>query len=943
MKSIKNLLTVLISLLGVFGTLSAMAQTGTVRGTIIDNTNGETLPFATVFVKEAQKGVNTDLDGVYTIELNPGKYTLEVTYVGYTNTTVQDVLVKASEVNVLDIRMGNDSQVLQEVVVKANLVKDSESALLTLQRKSPNMLDGISKQAFKRIGDNDAASAIKRVTGVSIEGGKYVFVRGLGDRYTKTILNGLDIPGLDPDRNTIQMDLFPTNIIDNMVVMKTATPNVSGDFTGGIVDITTKDFPLEQSFSVSLGGSYNPSMHFNNNYLQGPVSSSDWLGFDNGMRSLPVDSRQVIPSFNKRDESLTTLTNRFSPDLATMTAKSPMNFNASISTGNQINLKKFTIGYNLAANYRNETEFYEEVQYNAFIKGFDPAVDYNFELNQSQKGALAKNNVLASGLAGIAIKFDKHKIALNALRIQNGESTAGKFTQQTFIFNSSTLIQDNIEYAERSISNFNIKGEHSFGKSDDFRIDWSFSPTVSSIEDKDIRVTPFRLDEGTFSIEPSEGAQPKRLFRSLHEVDYSGRIDFTKKFVTNYGDSKLRFGLANTLKNRDYEILQYVFNIRGQSQFNINGDPNKILVPENVWNKETNLGVYVVGNYEPANTYAAKQNIAAAYVMNEISLSAKLKAIYGLRIEKFDHFYTGQTNLGDVVLNNDKINEALDLLPSANLVYELKEKTNLRLAVARTLARPSFKEASISQIYDALSDRTYIGNRDLVETKIMNYDLRLERFMDKGQMISVSGFYKTFKDPIEVVAYSQAAPNNIQPRNVGEAQVLGGELELRQNLGLSVGGEMPLSIGANLTMVYSQVQMNPNEYESRLENARLDETIKNVRQLQGQSPYIVNGYLTYSHLANGLDANVSYNVQGKRLSVVGIGRNPDVFEMPFNSLNFKATKTIGKEKRGSVSLSANNLLNAKRQRFYEGYNAESQVYDLFKPGRSYGLSFGFTL
>ncbi|UBM58852.1 TonB-dependent receptor [Marinilongibacter aquaticus] len=940
MKSIKFLL---ISIAAIFLSASSFAQTGTVRGKIIDNSNGESLPFATVFVKEAQQGATTDFEGTYTLELQAGKYTLEVSYVGYTNTTVSDVVVKAGETNVLDIRMGNDAQALAEVVVTAKMVKNSESALLTMQKKSPNLMDGISNQTFKRIGDNDAGGAIKRVTGVSVEGGKYVYVRGLGDRYTKTLLNGLDIPGLDPDRNSIQMDLFPTNIIDNMVVLKTATPNLTGDFTGGIVDITTKDFPVAKSFSISLGGSYNPSMHFNDNYVEGNKSSTDWLGFDNGVRDLPIDSKQVIPSFTARDEALTTLTKRFNPSLGVNKTTSPMNFIGSLSTGNQVNFKKFTLGYNVALNYRNETTFYKEVQYNYYIKGINPQTDYDFDLNQMQRGSLGINNVLLSGLAGLAIKFDKSKIAVNALRIQNGESTAGKFTKQTFILNSATLSQDNVEYSERSIMNFNIKGEHSFGDANDFKIDWTFSPTQSKIDDKDVRVTPFRYDDGEYTIEPSEGAQPRRLYRSLTEKNYSGRIDFTKKFVTNHGDSKLRFGVGNTLKNRDYEILQYVFNIRGQSQFDINGDPNKVLAPENIWNKDTNLGVYVVGNYEPANTYSARQNIASAYVMNELKLTEKLNAIYGLRVEKFDHHYTGQSNLGDEVYDNVEINSALDFLPSANFVYALKENTNLRVAVARTLARPSFKEASISQIYDALSDRTYIGNKDLKETKIMNYDLRYEKYMDNGQMISLSGFYKQFKDPIEVVAYSQAAPNDITPRNVGKATVFGAEVELRKNLGLHVGSELPLSVGANVTYVNSKVKMNPNEYQSRLENARLNETIKDSRNLQGQSPYIANAFVTYNHQEGGIEANLSYNVQGKRLSIVGIGRNPDIFEMPFNSLNFKATKRFGAAQRGFVSVSVNNILDAKKRRFYEGYQAESQIYDLFRPGRAIGLKVGYTL
>lgn len=939
-KNITILSTILIAILL---SVSAFAQLGTLRGTVIDDSNGETLPFSTIYVKEAQKGINTDLDGVFNISLAPGSYSLEISFVGYEDKTLTDVVLVAGEITVLDVRMGTDSQVLAEVVVKAQIVRNSESALLTMQRKSPNMMDGISKQTFKRIGDSDAAEAIKRVTGVSVEGGKYVYVRGLGDRYTKTLLNGLDVPGLDPDRNALQMDLFPTNIIDNIVVLKTATPNVAGDFTGGIVDITTKDFPLEKSFSVSIGGSYNPSMHFNNNYISGPISKTDKFGFDSGIRDLRVNVDQIIPSISTKDKAITDLTKRFSSELGVLKMTSPVDFNASIATGDQINLKKITIGYNLAANYRNTTLFYEEAEYNAFVKGLDPSKDYEFELNQSRKGGLGTNNVLMSGLAGMAVKFKKHKIGINYLRIQNGESKAGLFDQQTFIFNSSNLIQDNIEYSESSIANYNIKGEHSFGKTDVFRFDWSFAPTFSKIQDKDVRVTPFRLDDGEYSIEPSEGAEPRRIFRNLDESNYSGRADFTYKFITNQGDSKLRFGGSMVSKNRNYQILQYTVNLRGQSLLNLNGEPNKILAAENIWTPETDIGAFVVGNFEPANTYDATQNIAAAYVMNELQMTNKLKTIYGLRLEKFDHYYTGQNNLGDEVLVNEKINESLSLLPSANIVYALKDRTNLRFAIARTVARPSFKEASISQIYDALSDRTFIGNRDLKQTRIMNYDARLEKFMDNGQMASLSAFYKTFKNPIEVVSFSQAAPNDIQPRNVGQAVVTGAEFEFRKNIGLFVKGERPLSLGMNMTYVYSQVDMNPNEYLSRIENARSGENVKESRQLQGQSPFIINAFMTYSHQENGIEANLSYNVQGKRLSIVGIGRNPDVFEKPFNSLNFKGTKRFGKANRGSISLSATNLLNAKRQRVYEGFNARSQIYDLFKVGRSLGMSLGYTL
>lgn len=921
----------------------AFSQVGTVRGTVYDDDLGETLPFSTIFVKEAQKGVSTDLDGAFSIDLAPGVYTFDFSFVGMANKTVSEIEVKAGQVTELEVRLGSSAAALEEVVVTAKMITNSESALLTLQKKSPNLIDGISKQTFRKIGDSDAGGAIKRVTGVSVEAGKYVYVRGLGDRYTKTILNGLDIPGLDPDRNTIQMDLFPTNLIDNMVVLKTATPDVGGDFTGGIIDIATKDFPVSRSFNVSVSGSYNPAMHLNRNALSYQGSSTDWLGFDNGKRELPIAVNQSIPSLGDRNTSLTEITRRFDPVMGVDKTTSPLNFGVSVSTGDQINLKKATIGYNAAINYRNATEFFEEVQYNFFIKGLDPTSDFNFALDQSQIGSLSKNNVMASGLAGLAIKWDKHKFSFNAIHIQNGESTAGQFINEKFIFNSAELYRDNLEYSERAITNFNLKGEHSIGVMGGLKVDWSVAPTISEIHDKDVRVTPFRFEDGIFTIEPSEGADPLRLYRNLSERNLSGRIDITKKFVTKFGDAKLKFGASNVFKTRDYSILQYNVRVTGQTQLDINGDPNRLLAPENIWTLERGIGSYIRGNFEPANTYDATQSIAAGYVMNEISLTSKLKAIYGLRLESFNHFYTGQTNLGDVVYDNVRINSSLNLLPSANLVYALKENTNLRFAATRTLARPSFKEASISQIYDALSAITFIGNLELETTRITNVDLRYEHFGQAGQMVSVSGFYKMFQDPIEVVAFSQLAPNNITPRNVGQANVLGAEFEIRQNIGIETKGEKPLSIGSNFTYVYSNVEMNPLEFLSRVENARFNEEVKNSRRLQGQSPYIINLFANYSSERNGIEGNISYNVQGKRLSVVGLGRNPDIFEMPFNSLNMKVSKRFGKEKRGTVSVDGQNLLNATIRKYYEGFNANSEIYQLFRPGTQFGMSIGYAL
>ena len=923
--------------------LSLMAQTGTVRGSLIDDATGETVPFANVFVVETSSGTTSDLDGAYNLSMSPGTYTLEFSFVGYSTLKVSDVVVTADEVTSLDVRLKEETEVLAEVFVTAKQIRNTEAAVLTIQKKAPQLLDGISSQTFKKIGDNNAAAAIKRVTGVSVEGGKYVFVRGLGDRYTKSLLNGMDVPGLDPDRNTLQMDIFPTNLIDNIIVLKSFTPDQPGDFTGGIVNIITKDFPEEKKFSVSAGLSVNPNMHFNNNYITARGSSTDWLGFDNGERSLPIRSTTSIPdpiASNKFNSFLTDVTRSFSSELGTLRKNSAPNVNFGFAGGNQINKEKATIGYNFALNYRNNTTFFEDVEYNTFRKqSLLSESPFELERDRTQIGEQGSNNVLISGLAGGAIKFNNHRISLNVIAIQNGQSKAGLFEQNSFIRTSNTLIRDNAEYTERTIGNILLSGKHSFENG--LEIDWKLSPTYSRINDKDSRVVPFRFDDGEFSIEPSEGAEPRRIWRNLEEVNYNGRVDVTKKLEFGDRSAMLKFGLGNTIKNRDYSIIAYRINVRGQNFLDINGDPNRILAPENIWTIGSDRGSFIVGNFEPANTYDATQRIISAYAMNEHEVSDKLKAVYGVRVEKFDHIYTGQNNLGDIVFEDEKIIDVTDVLPSVNLIYSLTDEINLRGSFTKTLARPSFKEASIGQIYDPFSDRTYIGNINLQETKINNYDARVEYFLPGGQMFAVSGFYKQFSNPIEVVAFSEATPNQFQPRNVGDAEVLGIELEARKNLAFLTEKLSNFNIGANVSFIDSQVEMDRSEggeFESRVNNARPGEVISPTRSLQGQSPYIINAFLGYRNLTNGLEANLSYNVQGKRLSLVGIGRVPDVYEQPFHNLSFKASKRIGAI---SLSLSVNNILDSQNQKLYESFGAETGIFEVFRPARSYGVSFGY--
>ena len=272
------------------------AQKGIIRGAVVDESTGEALISVTIVAEGTTTGVTTDLDGKFNLSIEPGTYNLKISYVSYESQTISNVRVKPGGLTLLDnIRLKQTAIGLSEVTVTASASCSTESAITAIRMNSPSLTDGISASTFKKIGDSDAASSMKRVTGVSVEGGKYVYVRGLGDRYTKTILNGVDIPGLDPDRNTMQMDIFPTNLIDNIIVHKSFSAELPADFTGGVIDIAIKDFPDQKKGNISLSSSYNPEFHFKNDFLTYKGGRTDFLGFDDGTRSIPATEN--IPFF----------------------------------------------------------------------------------------------------------------------------------------------------------------------------------------------------------------------------------------------------------------------------------------------------------------------------------------------------------------------------------------------------------------------------------------------------------------------------------------------------------------------------------------------------------------------------------------------------------------------------------------------------------------------
>lgn len=921
-----------------------LAQNGTISGKIMDGEFNDVLPFANVAIKGTTVGTTSDFEGAYSLDIEPGTYTVTFSFLGYTTQEITGVVVEANQTVSVNVTLQPAASQLDEVVLTTTVRKNTEASVLNLQKNSVTLMDGLSLESIKATGASNIASAIKRVPGVSVQEGKYVYVRGLGDRYTKSILNGMDIPGLDPDKNTVQMDIFPTNILENVIVLKSASAELPADFTGGVVNIVTKDFPTQKQMSISASVGYNPSMHFQDNYLSYEGGGSDFLGFDDGTRDLPFPSNTDVPSpsDSQNNGSLEGLTRSFNPIMAAERQTSKPDFSLGFSYGNQFNIGENRLGFIASLDYKNTTTFYEGFENGIYQKAPESEI-YELRFDRRQRGDIGSNNVLASALTGLSYKTGKSKYRLNLLHIQNGESRAALFEQRTEISNAIDVVKDNLEYSQRSVSNLLLSGKHT-SEDASFVTEWSLSPTLSNVQDKDVRLTTFIINPDGFTIS-SDAGFPVRLWRDLEEINAIGKIDFSKSYELFGNKSILKFGGLYSYKKRDYSIYNYDIAFFNFSTASLNGDPNAILADENIWTTDDRSGSYIRGNFQPANTFESEQNTMAFYISNEFKFAEKFRAILGLRAEQFTTFFTGQNNTGTEIYEDEKTIDVLDFFPSANLIYEFKENTNFRLSYSRTTARPSFKELSIVQIPDLLTGILFLGNLELQPTYIDNFDFRFEVFGEEAQMLAISSFYKKFTDPIEIVAYDITAPNQFTPRNAPSATVFGVELEGRKNLGFLSDGLKNLSINLNVSIIDSKIDMargENQEYESRQIFARDGETIEDSRDLQGQSPYLINAGLNYDNRETGLETGIFYNVQGKTLEVVGFGQNPDVFTQPFHSLNFNFSKTIGKEQRSKISLKANNILSDERVSLYESFGATKQNFSFRDPGMSFSIGYSLS-
>ncbi|MCB1051988.1 MAG: TonB-dependent receptor [Acidobacteria bacterium] len=927
------------------------ADGGSITGQVVDGSNGEPMVGATVRVDGTEMVTWVDINGSYTLKDVPeGIYTIMAEMGGFSTVSVQNVQVKTGMKTTISMEMKVDS--LQEVmVVTAEALKDSEVGMLRLREKSLNISDAISEELISKSGSSTAADAVTKVTGASIVGGKHVFIRGLGNRYTTTQLNGTELPTADPDTKSFQMDLLPTKLIQNIVTQKSFTADKPGNFSGGIVDIGTKEFPGEFMLDIQLSGGYNDQS--TGKTMLADAGGLDWRGQDPGDRKLPTSLRDAqIPDLfaARRDADLAQLLDQYSKAFGTsMSPESkdaPLDQGASVSTGNRFSLGTGEVGFLASATYSANSSSrpeWETARWRLTENVGDAATLQN---QSSFVGSKGTESVQWGGLFSASyLPNPSHELGWTTLYSKVGEASAetyqGQWPEQ--FSSANAILESRVQkYSDRAVISNQMRGQHVFPTWNLLEVKWNLSHAKTTQDEPDTRIFTSHYadrvmngqDTRVYSITASTYNNPARYYRSLEELSDSASVDFVLPInLWNEQRGNLKWGYLYQTKDRSFEERRFEY-VADQTRYN--GDADEYFVDQaGLLGFDEQRNRYLFGTVlqespdSRGGDYSGDETLNAAYVLGELPITDKTKIVAGLRYETDEFTVENGNKVGSL---DDK-----DTLPSFGLIQALQDHMNLRFSFGRTLARPTFREKAPYTSYDFIADGLYVGNPDLERTLIDNYDLRWEWFRGAGEIVAVSAFYKDFTNPIEKVYNIKFASEFGEKtyKNVDQAEVYGLELEGRiqfEEWAVAHDSNHIFGIGGNLALIKSEVKIPDEEYEFILQR---DPEASQTRKLQGQSPFLINLTMSYDHAVTGTSASLNFNMFGERLEEVGFGGAPSVIEKPRKTVDFIFSQPF---KRGiTLNFSAKNLLNESVE-FVQEFKGVDYIQSTYKTGRSFSLT-----
>lgn len=926
----RNLLSLLLCLL--IGS-QAFAQ-GKIAGAVTDGSSAETLIGVSISLFEKgeevpKSGTLTDIDGNFSFEAEAGTYEVEIKYVGYQAKKITDIVVTDNKTTKVAVTMDERKNTeLDEVVIQGTLKKESVNALYTMQKNAVAVSDGISSDVIKRSPDRSTGEALKRVSGTTIQDNKFVIVRGLSDRYNSALVDDAMMPSTEPNRKAFSFDIIPASMIDNIIITKSGTPDLPGDFAGGVINILTKEVPDENFTNFSIGTGYNTAST-GKTFQSGYRTPTDFLGFDNGERQLhpnfPTTAGINKLNPNKPQQSVPYL-KALNNDFSVNEHKALPAASLQASLGRVFHLKgnsRFgvtaAVTYNHSENIKKDLKReYDNYDYNDNI--------YNYSSNL---GALL-NLGYYKGKSKINLKTFYNRIFDDNFLYREGENYSSTKDIKYYAFD---LIQ-------KSLFKTTLNGEHQVGQGQS-KLSWLVSYNYITNNQPDQRkVSYFESNTpGQYVADVTTlGRANNRLFGDMNESVLNGGVNYSLPFKF-LKKSNLKIGAFGQYRYRDFEnrYLGAVINTQKPDYESVISRPIETLFGNDVI---TNNYYNITDLTGDADRYDATATNLGGYVMMDNKITENFRAVYGARLESYH-----------VSLNTLTKNEVdrtwTDILPSVNLTYSLNDKSNLRASYFRSVARPELREMANLAYYDYELNANITGNTSLERTGINNFDLRYEWFLGQGEILSASAFYKSFTNTLENRLYGAGSAYDIRTVNFKKATNIGIEIELRKKLGFIAENSFlkNMSYYMNLAYIHSAV-----DHEGYVRGKFIEK-----RPLSGQAPIVINTSLGYSSENGMWNVNLLYNRVGQRLTYVGDDRFGHVYETPRNLLDFQISCAI--TKHSEFRLNIKDILNNpvryyfdqnmdekfNGSAFHEGkiFEGEDWIMQEFKPGSTFSLTYSY--
>jgi len=865
----------------------SQAQTR-IKGLVTDAKTQETLPGVAIAIKNTSQGTASDIDGNFELDLSPGNYKLIASYLSYSTMEIEDIEVKKGETTIVNIPMLESAQALKEIVVVGLKKIGTEVSLLASMKNSSGVVSGVSSQQIAKSQDRDASEVIRRIPGISVMDDKFIIARGLSQRYNNVWVNNSAMPSSESDTRSFSFDIIPSSQIENIMIVKSPQPELPADFSGGFIKVETKGVPNENSIQVSYATGINTQTHFKDfKYNKG--SGTDFLGFDNGMRSLD----NIVPDRldNNNASLVTSVTqNGFNNNWAVKTKDPLPDQRVSFMINRKYTTENNKIwGLVAALNYSNINKTYTDMEnsrYGVYDANKDePVYLYKYTdnqyTNQARVGLLANLVYVPSGTHKFEFRNMINQLGMNRYTDRDG-----------YQYISGLYIQRKAEYIYNSRLTYSgqFAGKHTLAVDND--LDWTLGFSYANKKQPDRRIinweeNGFQGDEhyGEMMIDQNEIS---RDFTKLNEYTYSLATNYIHNFRFTSGfNPVLKTGIYGEYRDRKYKNRDFYYR---WNTMNLPGDfayrdvISEILIPGNYSSDK----LYIYEDTDNRNSYSGTNTLLAGYAGLNIPLK-KLNVYAGARIEYSKMSLKSYTTIKED-LKQTKDYTYTDIFPSVNASYAINKENLVRFAYGRSINRQEFREISSSVYYDFDMFSDVKGNPELKPAYIQNFDVRYEFYPSNSEIISFALFYKRFSNPIEWTYLDAGGSYTYTFQNAKSADNYGMELDIKKNLDFI--GLKNFSLSFNGALIKSKVKFDG-------ENGA-----DHDRPMQGQSPWLVNAGLFYQNEKQGLTGSILYNIIGKR--IVGIGRVdtsegstinndiPDMYEMPRNTVDFSINKKIGK-------------------------------------------------